>query len=85
MPHVKLKFNAASLSPRCVLVLLQLCLFDGRIYGLQSDRSDLSLHFPRRVAGLPGLYLTGQTTHLPGVNVAAVSGLLTADVVLEDW
>jgi hypothetical protein len=82
---VKLKFNAASLLPRCVLVLLQLCLFDGRIYGLQSDRSDLSLHFPRRVAGLPGLYLTGQTTHLPGVNVAAVSGLLTADVVLEDW
>lgn len=93
---------------------LQLRLFDGRIYGLQSDRTDSTLHYPRRVTGLPGLYLTGQTTHseqrhqlrdmaeggvrpsvpsreqapLPlavsGVNIAAASGILTADEVAED-
>ena len=63
---------------------LQLHLYDGRIYGLQSDRTDLSLHYPRRVEGLPGLYLTGQTTHMSGVNSACVSGILTADAIHED-
>jgi hypothetical protein len=63
---------------------MQLHLFDGRIYGLESDRSDSSLHYPRRVEGLPGLYLTGQTTHMAGVNIAAVAGLLTAEAVLQD-
>ena len=62
----------------------QLHLHDGRIYGLDADRSDATLHYPRRVAGLPGLYLTGQTTHMAGVNIAAISGLLSADEVIED-
>lgn len=63
---------------------LQLNLLDGRIYGLNADRSDTTLHYPRRIPGLPGLYLTGQTTHMAGVNIAAISGLLTADEVIED-
>jgi phytoene desaturase len=68
-------------SPRDFAATLH--LFDGALYGFSPTTSPLGL-FPRK-GGIPGLYLAGQTTYPGfGVPMAAASGILAAEAILDE-